>query len=68
LTGKKITLSTTAPVDDDLSIDRVSSGDADREKIAAVKADMIRAFTDDDLDTYWKLDRELRWLRQEKAG
>jgi hypothetical protein len=33
-----------------------------------VKADMIRAFTDDDLDTYWKLDRELRWLRQEKAG
>ena len=35
---------------------------ADRKKIAAVKEDMIRAFTAGDLDTYWKLDRELRWL------
>jgi hypothetical protein len=34
----------------------------DREKIAALKADMMRAFMDFDLDTYWKLDRELRWL------
>jgi hypothetical protein len=34
----------------------------DREKIAALKADMVRAFMDLDLDTYWKLDRELRWL------
>ncbi len=23
---------------------------------------MVRAFMDLDLDTYWKLDRELRWL------
>jgi len=22
----------------------------------------VRAFMDGDLDTYWKLDRELRWL------
>jgi len=34
----------------------------DREKIAALTADMVRAFMDGDLDTYWKLDRELRWL------
>jgi hypothetical protein len=31
-------------------------------EIAALKADMMRAFMDLDLDTYWKLDRELRWL------
>ena len=34
----------------------------EREKIAALTADMVRAFMDGDLDTYWKLDRELRWL------
>jgi len=34
----------------------------DREKIAALRADMVRAFMDGDLDAYWKLDRELRWL------
>jgi len=34
----------------------------DREKIAALTADMVRAFMDGDLDAYWKLDRELRWL------
>jgi hypothetical protein len=41
----------------------------DREKIAALRADMVRAFMGGDLDTYWKLDRELRWLlAQEKSG
>src|SRR6266536_219180 len=34
----------------------------DREKIAALTADMVRAFMDGDLDTCWKLDRELRWF------
>jgi hypothetical protein len=34
----------------------------DREKIAAPTANMVRAFMDGDLDTYWKLDREPRWL------
>ena len=33
----------------------------DREKIAALTADMVRAFMDGDLDTYWKslIDRSL---------
>jgi hypothetical protein len=39
----------------------------DRETIAALRADMVRAFMKGDLETYWKLDRELRWmLTQEK--
>jgi hypothetical protein len=33
----------------------------DREKIDALKTDMVRAFMKGDLETYWKLDRELRW-------
>jgi hypothetical protein len=41
----------------------------DREKIATLTADMVRAFVKGDLETYWKLDRELRWiLSQEKSG
>jgi len=36
--------------------------DADREKISALVADMVQAFQDGDLDTYRKLDEELRWL------
>ena len=35
---------------------------ADREKITALKADMMRAFVTGDLDTYWRLDHELRWV------
>ena len=31
---------------------------ADREKITALKADMMRAFVTRDLDTYWRLDHE----------
>ena len=38
---------------------------ADREKITALKADMMRAFIAGDLDTYWRLDHELRWVLQQ---
>jgi hypothetical protein len=38
---------------------------ADRAKITALKDDMVRAFVAGNLDTYWKLDRELRWLLQQ---
>ena len=38
---------------------------ADREKITALKADMMRAFVTGDLDTYWRLDHELRWVLQQ---
>ncbi len=41
----------------------------DREKIVALKGDMVRAFMKGDLETYWKLDGELRWiLTQGKSG
>jgi len=35
---------------------------ADREKITALKADMMRTFVTGDLDTYWRLDHESRWV------
>jgi len=38
---------------------------ADREKITALKTDMMRAFVTGDLDTYWRLDHELRWVLQQ---
>jgi len=42
---------------------------ADREKVAVVKHDMVRAFVAGDLDRYWKLERELRWvLRQARQA
>ena len=41
----------------------------DRKKIDALKGDMVRAYMKGDLETYWKLDRELRWiLTQGKSG
>jgi len=41
----------------------------DRKKIDALKGDMVRAYMKGDLETCWKLDRELRWiLTQGKSG
>jgi hypothetical protein len=34
----------------------------DRAKVAALKADLVRAFLAGDIETYWNLDRELRWV------
>ena len=40
---------------------------ADREKIAALRADMVQAFMQGDLRTYALLEDELRWMvTQEK--
>ena len=40
---------------------------ADREKIAALRADMVQAFMQGDLRTYALLENELRWMvTQEK--
>jgi len=39
---------------------------ADREKLTALKKDMIQVFIAGDLETYWRLDRELRWLMQQE--